>query len=1057
MPGQVRWLRALLGAALLAAGPLVAQAPLPAAGGVLDLDLDAGEERAFSVPLSAGELLHVVVEQRTANVELELFEAATSVRRTDLRPWAWGEEFLFALPTEETLYRLVVRSLSSRAGSARLRVASRRLASSRDRLRFEAESAYASTRFTRAQRGLGLVTDQWVQRAERAARMFEALDLPERQAFALKRVGDLQIQLGRPLDALAPLEEAIAIAQRDGYPWAECRARLTWAEAVYARSVDEALAEEERILSLTAAGNLLPCQLSVIRLLIYDLNQKGDHRRSIELFEQALPIADQLDAPWYHSALHMNVGSAYLARGQLVEAIEVFSIAHQGYRDLGDHRSAIAALDNQLTARRALGDEEGLLAAHRKIVAFVANHGEIQDVLGAQVNYGETLLDLDRPAAAEEVFRRASRRAEGAPVEAQAPVWRGLGQALLESGALSAAKPFLDRARRAHQASGNVPRTIRDQELLGRWQEASGQLQAATSSYRAAAGRAAQLHLPPLELSSRVRAAELLWRLQDPRAQAELKRAIDLVEDVRKRLFTDRFRSSSAKLLRRVYDLALEMELSPRESSATGGQPSAGQIERAFLLAERSRARSLREFLEASRKAVTATIDPRLVERESRLLERAEGLAQERFELLQEPLDPNPERLSELDAEIAETELGLEILAAERFRRDPRRASLLDARPLDLTEAQESLGERTLVSYHLLENRLLVFLLSREGLAMETLPAGEDLPATAITLREALSQPSRFTARFRDASLHLGRALLTPLAGHLDGKRLIISPDGWLHHVPFETLLLEAPQAEDSWADLKFAVKAYEISYAPSAGVMASLGQNSSGEQKSTLVALGDALANGAEPVTDGPGNASGRGLFGSLPHAREEVENLIGLLSPESVDPAPVEIQGHLFVGHRATETVARSDLAKAARFLHFATHAFVDSDITSQSALVLTPDHAHDGLLQLGEILRLRFNADLVTLSACQSAVGRQQSGEGIMSLARGFLFAGASSLVASLWEVSDRATGDLMGSLYRGVLAEKTTAESLREAKLELLQKPASAHPYYWAPFILIGDPN
>ncbi|MEM7480009.1 MAG: CHAT domain-containing tetratricopeptide repeat protein [Acidobacteriota bacterium] len=1026
----------------------------------MSLELAVGEERTFSAPLAAGELLHVVVAQDTINVELELFETGTtedetSIWRANLRPWAWGEEFLFALPSRPTNYRLVVRSVSTRAGSVRLRVERRGRATSRDRLRFEAERAYHSTRFTRAQRGLGLVDDEWVSRARGAARRFAALDLPARQAFALKRVGDLLIQLGRPLDALKPLEEAIAIAQASGHSWPECRARLTWAEAVYARSVDEALAAEEYILANFSAESELPCRMSTLRLLVYDLNQKGDHRRSIELFEEGLPLTERLDAPWDRSALHMNVGSAYLNRGDLVKAIEAYAAAHRGYRNRGDPRNAILALENQVTALRALGEEKGLVAKHRENIAFVENHGQIEDLLGALVNYGETLLALDRPAEAETVFRRAVAEAENAPLEAQAPAWRGMGLALMDSGRLTEAKPFLDRGRRAHLDIGNFPRAIRDTEILGRWQEASGLLQEAATSYLSAADRAEQLRLTPLELTSRIQAAELLWRLKRPSARTQLDRAIELAEDVRRRLPTDRFRSSFARLLRRVYDLALELELAP--STGTVG-PSPDQIERAFLLSERSRARSLREFLEASRNAVTAEMDPQLVERERGLLERAESLARQRFELLQGSPTPDPKTLSEFDAAIAKSELDLEVIAAERYRRDPRRAALLDARPVDLPQAQAALGNRTLVSFHFLEDRLLVFVVKSDGITLDTLRPSADLPAKAVALAQASSQPSRFVARFAEDSYRLWRELLAPLASHLDGDSLIISPDGWLHQIPFEALLIEAPAPTDTWSDLRFAIERYRISYAPSAGVLASLQR--AGPRPNTapnLVALGDSLADRPRPAL--PARRAGgseKPSFGPLPYARQEVETVARLLAQKESE-GDDEIAGHIFLGDQATETVARSKLAAEARYLHFAAHAYVDPELPNQSALLLVPDREHDGLLQLREILHLRFAADLVTLSACQSAAGRQESGEGVMSLARGFLFAGASSLVASLWEVSDSATQELMVGLYGRLLAGESKAEALRAAKLDLVDRPRSAHPYYWAPFVLIGNPE
>jgi CHAT domain-containing protein len=199
------------------------------------------------------------------------------------------------------------------------------------------------------------------------------------------------------------------------------------------------------------------------------------------------------------------------------------------------------------------------------------------------------------------------------------------------------------------------------------------------------------------------------------------------------------------------------------------------------------------------------------------------------------------------------------------------------------------------------------------------------------------------------------------------------------------------------------------------------------------------------------------------LPFARREVEN-IGQLFPGQVAA---------FLGPEATEERAKN-LARGTRIIHFATHGLADERLPMSSGLVLTTpthmdEHTEDGFLQAWEIFeRVRLDADLVVLSACKSALGKEIGGEGLMSLTRAFQYAGARSVMASLWKISDRTTAELMVRFYKHLKEGLPKDEALRAAQMELIHGPiqvknekgetetidASA-PYYWAAFQIYGD--
>ncbi len=162
------------------------------------------------------------------------------------------------------------------------------------------------------------------------------------------------------------------------------------------------------------------------------------------------------------------------------------------------------------------------------------------------------------------------------------------------------------------------------------------------------------------------------------------------------------------------------------------------------------------------------------------------------------------------------------------------------------------------------------------------------------------------------------------------------------------------------------------------------------------------------------------------------------------------------VYVGEAATEEKVKSSELNQSRYIHFATHGVVNKKLPSLSGLVFGHEtETEDGVLYLGEIYNLKLNADLAVLSACETASGKWVEGEGLISFARGFLYAGARNLLVSLWKVSDISTSNVMKEFYQGLLDGKSMAEALKEAKEKMIASEYDlAMPYYWAPFVLIG---
>jgi CHAT domain-containing protein len=297
---------------------------------------------------------------------------------------------------------------------------------------------------------------------------------------------------------------------------------------------------------------------------------------------------------------------------------------------------------------------------------------------------------------------------------------------------------------------------------------------------------------------------------------------------------------------------------------------------------------------------------------------------------------------------------------------------------------------------------------------------------------EALRAACRNPAVGVPVSDRLWDALIAPVEKELAGKNhVVIVPFGPLLALPFQAL---------KKADGPYLLQRYTISYAPSVSALVEMVRRADrrrAEQPGAKEAL-ELLAVGRPQFSHD---------LKDLPASAAEVE-AIGQRFGD---------RGVVLTGERATRAAVLRIAAKARR-LHFATHGLVNEERPLFSALALAPaDSSDDGRLYASDLLPLSLSADLVVLSACETALGRQFRGEGMVGLAWAFFTAGAPSVVMSQWSVADASTSRLMDLFYQNLTAAKpcSRAEALRQAQLSLLKQRATRHPYFWAPFVLSGD--
>jgi len=481
--------------------------------------------------------------------------------------------------------------------------------------------------------------------------------------------------------------------------------------------------------------------------------------------------------------------------------------------------------------------------------------------------------------------------------------------------------------------------------------------------------------------------------------------AIQILEDTRGKMedVTDRTCFLDDRL--EVYDLLIEEYF--RE----------GRYEDAFNLSERVKARSFLDVV-AGQSLKVKPEDQELWEKIRKLQGEKEAREAKRIEVSQKPpTQENQLLLWQLDKEIEEVTVKLNNLTEDYHNSSPELLSFATVHPLPLSEIQKNLEEgAVLLVYHVLPHRTLAWVISKSSLVLKDIEVGEgQLKDTVLKAREKISDYD--STDFAPPLEELYQYLIYPLEDKLAGaKSVVIIPHKFLSYLPFQALIRKE----------HFLLEDYIFSYAPSANAyLFSLQKRK--EDSSTFLGL-------ANPFFSDPS-------LPSLPGSEEEVKTI-----------APLFSQAKIYLGKEATETTFYQ-YAPLYSVIHLSTHALADEKFPLYSLIALAEDEENDGYLLAAEALKTPLSANLVVLSACQTALGQYSESEGLVGFTRSFFYAGAPTLIVSLWSVSDQATSELFIQFYKYWKKGYCKAEALQMAQKDLVLR--YQHPGYWAPFILSGS--
>ncbi|MCO6489160.1 MAG: CHAT domain-containing protein [Phaeodactylibacter sp.] len=545
--------------------------------------------------------------------------------------------------------------------------------------------------------------------------------------------------------------------------------------------------------------------------------------------------------------------------------------------------------------------------------------------------------------------------------------------------------------------------------------------------------------------------AQTYWQTGKPElkdsAAACLDEAIAIIEGERANLTFSQSKKQLSTLAQPAIAAAIQLKI--RSASPTRKDKAA-----AFLLSERSKAMILLEAIREANALSFGGVPDSLVEKEQDLNTQMNELENAILEESRKGGQADRASIADNNRRLFEAQRAY-VKLKERLARDHQEYYRLkfEQRLAGIKEIQDSLldDSQALLEYFVGDSSIFIFLVKKDDYQVHEVKRDALLEKWVEQLRHNISQQHIVNLEtYAEVAPKLYDKLFAPIANQLP-ERLIIIPDGILGYVPFEALLTEAPENVYEPEHFPYLLRRHQISYSYSATLLREM-QQKKHRQTPTREMLAMAPFATTDTILTSHLDQSGwqadtRGdTLKPLLWSRTELDSLKEIFHTDA------------FYGQDATEE-RFTELAGAYRFIHLPTHGKADSRVGDYSWLAFAPrpDSLENELLYVRDLYNLSLNADLVTLSACETAAGELQRGEGIISLARAFAYAGAKSIATTLWQVNDRSTQELMVSFYRYLDAGLPKDEALRQAKLDYLEAHSgtAAHPCFWAAVIGIGD--
>jgi CHAT domain-containing protein len=1011
-------------------------------------------------------------------------------------------------------YRLEIRScLSSKKIPFELQLLTARPATTLDidsvgaeRLSTEADELEGRYQVTAEQAAL--------EKYKQSLAKWRALANVDEESKALNDVSRMLTDLGKTADALSTVEDAFAIARRSNLRNREAEVLLTSATIMdHSGDTAGALDRAQKAFEIAASigdEKIRQSAQYLIGRIQYDIS---DYPKATDALQQSVKIAQsradllgEAKANLYLAAVDFDQQRFEVALSKGEQTLQIFQI-------FGHKRGEAMALTYLGHFYSALGRKQQALSTYEGAKALLTDSGDFFVQESLFNGLGLVYVELGDPKGGLHFLEQALE-ADNALMDRIGVAWttRWMGEAYFVVGDLPNAMKSFTEALAIFRSLSNekmeatllqdigivmnatgdrqraldylhrsllVSQKTKDRRLeawtvmgIGHVYETAGVLPEALKNYDQVLRIYETTHDVVGRLTTLYRISNCLLRLgrlADARKHTET--ALKLIEEFRESVPNEGLRTAYFSSMRDQYSLHIDILMRLYMQTAQKDLPLL-----AFEASERARGRALLDSLGETRTSITS-IDPKQMERVSVLRTQLTAESDHYTDLLSNNSDEKALAAASKELELLTKEFDL--LEGTIRQQNPHYAALVHPELMTLDQVQKELldDDSVLLEYVLGDQASYLWAITKTDFASHVLGKRADIEAKVLLLRKLVTMriadenddSSRYQARIERAdqeyarvASELGQMLLGPAASMLGRhQRLVIVAEGALQYLPFAALRMPG-QSTTLIVD-------HEIVIVPSASILSVLRREMASRSKPdrTLAIFADPVFQkqdarvggenasvSSSAVIDAVFRGDGPAFSASLPRlaaTKHEAESILSMVPKESSFAA---------LGFAATREAAMSADLNRYRIVHFATHTTLFDDHPELSSLVLSLVDAQgrprNGFLRLRDIYNLKLSAELVVLSACDTAIGKEVKGEGLMSMVRGFMYSGTPRVLASLWKVNDDATADLMTEFYNQLLNQKRTpAAALRQAQIALMARKSKQAPYYWAGFQLEGE--
>jgi CHAT domain-containing protein/Tfp pilus assembly protein PilF len=1050
-------------------------------GKPIEQELSGGQSHSYQITMTSGEFLYVVVNQRGIDVVVALFAPDGERRREADSHGTSGSETVSAIAGAAGTYRIEVRAFQkeARPGRYQIKLEELKAATEEDKYRVAAESFFREAE--QLEDGTSEERRKSIEKYSQALELYRRAGDRRGRVETLNKASLVYWELGDLPKALERLNEALPITRSTNDRREEAitlnnLGMIHWSSG----DMQKALENYNLALSISRAEGERSDEAGLLSNIGAVYISQGEMQMALEKFNEALPIIRELGDRNGEAQILNNIGAVYRSLGEMQKALERLTEALPIYREVGDRDGEAITLNNIGSVYRLSGEIQVALEKYNEALPISRAVGARKTEAVTLTNIGTIYLSLEEMQKALEKYNEAL------------PISRGVGDRSNESAILNdigrvyCSLGEMQKALENYNEALSIRRTIGERSgeaetLLGiaRVEQKLGNLTRARQSIEQAIGIVESLrtNIASQELRASFFASwqefyhsyiDVLMQLhkQSPAAAFDAA-ALAVSERARARSLLELLAEARADIRQGVDSSLLERERSLRQRLTT---KSAAQVN---LLT--------RNYTSDQAKAVAKEIASITAEYEE--LEVRIRTSSPRYAALTQP---QPLNLSDIQQQVLDPE------------------TLLLEYALGEDESYLFVVSDDSITSYQLPKRAEIETATRR--VYDLLTAPQPRPGETATNRQARIREAR--ANYWPQAASLSRMLLGPAASQLGAKRLLIVADGALQYLPFGALPVPKPPRQGERergrageretgragdrergrrgetrnhrrvsrspalpASLTPLMVEHEIIHLPSASTLAVLRRELAGRRPApkAVVVIADPVfsADDARVKLSGLDHkalASNQGLSEltrALTDVRGELTRLI--MTRDEAQAILSFTQPNARLGaldFRASRATSTSDELSQYRIVHFATHGLLNSQQPKLSGLVLSlvdeRGQPQDGFLQLHEIFNLRLPAELIVLSACQTGLGKEIRGEGLVGLTRGFMYAGAARVAASLWKVDDAATAELMKRFYRRMLQDgERPAAALRAAQVEMWKRPQWELPYYWGAFVLQGE--